>query len=106
MMVFAFIRFRTSLKFPIKFNWMNVNRWYRSYENYISSFFLLFADAPTVRLLGSPQIDLEEGKDSLVLRCQADANPPANIVWRRAGRSEIASLQVSQSNEFLKLDIF
>lgn len=39
-------------------------------------------------------MDLEEGKDSLVLRCIADANPPASIVWRRAGRSEIASLQV------------
>lgn len=49
-------------------------------------------DAPTVKLLGSPQIDLEEGKDSIVLRCEADANPPASIVWRRAGRSEIASL--------------
>lgn len=53
-----------------------------------------FSDAPTIRLLGAPQIDLEEGKDSLILRCEADANPPASIVWRRAGRSEIASLQV------------
>ncbi|XP_058119273.1 uncharacterized protein LOC131261290 [Anopheles coustani] len=51
--------------------------------------------APSVRLLGAPQIDLEEGKDSLILRCVADANPPASIVWRRAGRSEIASLQES-----------
>ncbi|XP_041766810.1 uncharacterized protein LOC121590835 [Anopheles merus] len=51
--------------------------------------------APTVRMLGAPQIDLEEGKDSLILRCVADANPPASIVWRRAGRSEIASLQES-----------
>lgn len=41
-------------------------------------------------------MDLEEGKESLVLRCEADANPPANIVWRRAGRSEIASLQVCE----------
>ncbi|XP_055635202.1 irregular chiasm C-roughest protein isoform X2 [Toxorhynchites rutilus septentrionalis] len=49
--------------------------------------------APTIRLLGAPQIDLEEGKDSLILRCIADANPTASIVWRRAGRSEIASLQ-------------
>lgn len=55
-----------------------------------------FADAPTIRLIGSPEIDLEEDKDALVLRCVADANPPASIVWRRAGRSEIASLQVSQ----------
>lgn len=38
---------------------------------------------------------MEEDKDALVLRCVADANPPASIVWRRAGRSEIASLQVS-----------
>lgn len=52
-------------------------------------------DPPTIRLHGAPQIDLEEGKDSLVLRCEADANPPASIVWKRAGRSEIASLQVS-----------
>lgn len=52
-------------------------------------------DPPTIRLLGAPQIDLEEGKDSLVLRCEADANPPASIVWKRVGRSEIASLQVS-----------
>ncbi|KAG5681586.1 hypothetical protein PVAND_011002 [Polypedilum vanderplanki] len=51
--------------------------------------------APTIKLLGAPQIDLEEGKDSLVLRCEADANPPASIVWRRAGRSEIASLSES-----------
>ena len=46
-------------------------------------------------MLGSPQIDLEEGKDNLILRCEADANPPASIVWRRAGRSEIASLSES-----------
>ncbi|KAH8292457.1 hypothetical protein KR054_010297, partial [Drosophila jambulina] len=49
--------------------------------------------APSIRLIGSPEIDLEEDKDALVLRCVADANPPASIVWRRAGRSEIASLQ-------------
>ena len=55
-------------------------------------------DAPTIRLIGSPEIDLEEDKDALILRCVADANPPANIVWRRAGRSEIASLQVRTSN--------
>jgi Immunoglobulin domain len=55
----------------------------------------LSLDAPTIRLLGSPQIDLEEGKDNLHLRCEADANPPASIVWRRAGRSEIASLTES-----------
>lgn len=30
-----------------------------------------------------------------MLKCEADANPPASIVWRRAGRSEIASLSES-----------
>lgn len=60
-------------------------------------------DAPTIRLLGAPQMDLEEGKESLVLRCEADANPPASIVWRRAGRSEIASLQVNiQLNNYIR----
>jgi len=62
----------------------------------VNLFILCFADAPTIRLIGSPEIDLEEDKDALVLRCVADANPPASIVWRRAGRSEIASLQVSK----------
>lgn len=52
-------------------------------------------------MLGAPQIDLEDGKDSLVLRCEADANPPASIIWKRAGRSEIASLQVSFIVDFV-----
>lgn len=69
----------------------------------VLSYFFFFVDvksidAPTIRLHGAPQIDLEEGKDSLVLRCEADANPPASIVWKRAGRSEIASLQVSTTH--------
>lgn len=65
----------------------------------------IFADAPTIRLIGTPQIDLEEGKDSLVLRCEADANPPASIVWRRAGRSEIASLQVNIFIFFFQISV-
>jgi Immunoglobulin domain len=61
----------------------------------LSFSFLSILDAPTIKLLGAPQIDLEEGKDNLALKCEADANPPASIVWRRAGRSEIASLSES-----------
>lgn len=38
-------------------------------------------------------MDLEEGKDFLSLRCEADANPRAGIVWRRVGRPEIVGLQ-------------
>lgn len=63
----------------------------------------LKTDAPTIRMLGAPQIDLEDGKDSLVLRCEADANPPASIIWKRAGRSEIASLQVSFTVSFFMI---
>lgn len=38
-------------------------------------------------------MDLEEGKDFLTLRCEADANPRAGIVWRRVGRSDVVGLQ-------------
>lgn len=50
-------------------------------------------DPPVIRLLGAPQVDLEEGKDFLTLRCEADANPRAGIVWRRIGRSDVVGLQ-------------
>ncbi|XP_021939888.1 hemicentin-1 isoform X3 [Zootermopsis nevadensis] len=48
---------------------------------------------PEVRLKGAPTQDLEEGRDSVVLMCVADANPVAKIVWKRAGRSDIVSLE-------------
>lgn len=50
-------------------------------------------DPPEVRLQGVPTHDLEEGRDNVVLRCVADANPAAKIVWKRAGRSDIVSLE-------------
>lgn len=78
-------------------NWMLDVRFslHVSFIGSLNDSFLWFLDAPTIRMLGTPQVDLEEGKDNLVMRCEADANPPASIVWRRAGRSEIASLEVS-----------
>jgi hypothetical protein len=45
--------------------------------------------------LGAPEGDLEENKDEVTLRCVADANPPATIVWRKAGRPDIFSFQAS-----------
>lgn len=54
---------------------------------------LILTDPPVIRLLGAPQVDLEEGKDFLILRCEADANPRAGIVWRRVGRPDIVGLQ-------------
>ncbi|XP_043682596.1 hemicentin-1 isoform X1 [Vespula pensylvanica] len=39
--------------------------------------------APETRLVGVPNGQLEEGRDKLEIRCLADANPPASIIWRR-----------------------
>ena len=38
-------------------------------------------------LIGTPTLDLEENIDAVSLRCMADANPPATVVWRRVGAS-------------------
>lgn len=40
-------------------------------------------DAPETRLEGVPFGQLEEGRDQLEIRCLADANPPASILWKR-----------------------
>ncbi|XP_043281902.1 kin of IRRE-like protein 2 isoform X3 [Venturia canescens] len=45
--------------------------------------------APETRLVGVPQGQLEEGRDKLEIRCIADANPTASILWRRTKGSEI-----------------
>ncbi|KAF2368170.1 CD80-like immunoglobulin C2-set [Trinorchestia longiramus] len=47
--------------------------------------------APTVTLRGAPETDLEEGLDSVSLRCVADSNPPANIIWRKIGKQDVFS---------------
>ena len=42
-----------------------------------------------------PTGQLEEGRDQLEIRCLADANPPASILWRRTkspGVAEVASI--------------
>nr|XP_024219213.1 hemicentin-2 [Halyomorpha halys] len=50
-------------------------------------------DPPEVRLVGAPTGDIEENKDDVVLQCITDANPPASVVWRKSGRTDIASLE-------------
>ncbi|KOX74231.1 Kin of IRRE-like protein 3 [Melipona quadrifasciata] len=52
-------------------------------------------DAPETRLVGVPTGQLEEGRDQLEIRCLADANPRASILWRRTkspGVTEVASI--------------
>lgn len=42
-----------------------------------------------------PTGQLEEGRDQLEIRCLADANPPASILWKRTkspGVTEVASM--------------
>ncbi|CAL7946544.1 unnamed protein product [Xylocopa violacea] len=51
--------------------------------------------APETRLVGVPTGQLEEGRDQLDIRCLADANPPASILWRKTkgpGETEVASI--------------
>ncbi|XP_066601564.1 kin of IRRE-like protein 3 isoform X3 [Prorops nasuta] len=51
--------------------------------------------APETRLIGAPTGQLEEGRDQLEVRCLAEANPPASILWRRTkagGATEVASI--------------
>ncbi|EFN64230.1 Kin of IRRE-like protein 3 [Camponotus floridanus] len=51
--------------------------------------------APETRLVGVPTGQLEEGRDQLEIRCLADANPPAAILWRKTkspGVTEVASI--------------
>ncbi|KAI4470874.1 nephrin [Holotrichia oblita] len=48
---------------------------------------------PETRLLGIPSNDIEESKDSVAIRCVVSANPKANVVWRRQGQNQAASLQ-------------
>ena len=48
-----------------------------------SSFSL--ADPPTVSIETSRLNNLEDRKDSATLRCVADANPPAAVLWRKEG---------------------
>lgn len=50
---------------------------------YLCCFSSVFTDAPVVTLVGAPTQDLEENVHSVRLRCVADANPPADILWRR-----------------------
>lgn len=61
----------------------------------INCAFRVNLDAPETRLVGVPTGQLEEGRDQLEVRCLADANPPASILWRKRkgeGVTEVASI--------------
>ena len=56
---------------------------------------------PSVKLerVGEAGSEVEDGLDPFRLRCVAEANPAADIVWRKRGQSSIFSL-----GEFLKFE--
>ena len=62
----------------------------------------MVTDAPDIRLIGQPEGDLEENRDTVTLKCIADANPPATIIWRKVGRPEIFSFQVKVLSTTIK----
>ncbi|GFY70205.1 kin of IRRE-like protein 2 [Trichonephila inaurata madagascariensis] len=49
-------------------------------------------DPPEISLEGKPKEEIIEGM-SLILRCRADANPKANIIWRKSGHSGIYDIK-------------
>ena len=54
----------------------------------------LFADAPEIKLMGMPEGDLEENQNTVTLRCVVDANPPAQILWKKSGGAQVFGYQV------------
>ncbi|XP_025835000.1 peroxidasin isoform X1 [Agrilus planipennis] len=48
---------------------------------------------PETRLIGVPATDIEEFIDTVAIRCQVNANPRANVVWKKEGLSQPVSLQ-------------
>lgn len=51
--------------------------------------------------MGVPNGQLEEGRDKLEIRCLADANPPASIIWRRTKNLSVISTDIASIGETL-----
>ncbi|KAG8201035.1 hypothetical protein JTE90_002711 [Oedothorax gibbosus] len=47
---------------------------------------------PEIRLEGQPVRDIEEG-ESVSVKCVVDANPQANVIWKKSGYSSIYALK-------------
>ncbi|GAB6027405.1 hypothetical protein CHUAL_001676 [Chamberlinius hualienensis] len=52
---------------------------------------------PITKLHGVPSKDLEENTDSLNMRCNADANPPAIVSWKKNGVDQRSSDRIEFS---------
>lgn len=58
--------------------------------------FFFFSDAPEVRLEGVPTTDLEEGRDTVVLRCIVDSNPPSSVRWKLGESRIVSTIEILQ----------
>ncbi|XP_012277027.1 hemicentin-2 [Orussus abietinus] len=57
--------------------------------------------APETRLVGVPSGQLEEGRDNLKIKCLADANPTATVLWKRSkGTGETEGISRDESLVF------
>ena len=51
----------------------------------------MFPDPPTVSIETSDLDYLEDQKDTVVMKCHADSNPPSTVIWRKEGLDEVFS---------------
>ena len=51
--------------------------------------FLLFSDPPNVTVSSSAEGAVVEDEDSVSLKCEVDANPEAEITWRKEGERRV-----------------
>ncbi|KAK6632220.1 hypothetical protein RUM44_007251 [Polyplax serrata] len=52
--------------------------------------------APEVRIEGFPTTDLEEGRDTVVLRCIVDSNPPSVVRWKLGEQRIVSTIETLQ----------
>lgn len=66
------------------------------YTTYFHMFIQFISDAPEVRIEGVPTTDLEEGRDTVVLRCIVDSNPPSVVRWKLGEQRIVSTIDTLQ----------
>lgn len=63
--------------------------------------FCILVDKPQVSISRQSDDDfVEEGRSSVTLKCQADANPPARIFWRKYADAAVGGVE-EQGKQFI-----
>lgn len=63
----------------------------------IDNLITIHLDAPETRLVGVPPGQLEEGRDKLEIRCIANANPTASILWKRTRGTDMEVVTIGET---------